>query len=361
MERLLKNLCLSSIPSKLYQMIGRLVPGNYSNRLVVLFLLFSGVLAPLAADDLPHVRILSFPSKAGFVKDVRILQEAFDVLGISHDSRFIPEMVGDVNQGSAFPKARVQIFIQEFDEKLLQFGDKNYLIPNPEWCWDTADSLKKMDLILARTREVERIYSSAGLPVYYLGFTGVDQFLPGVEKKFRSYFHLKGFSPFKSCAEVVLAWTPSLPELVVVDHWPNHKKVAPSVKIIAGYLTDEEIKILQNRAGIHLCPSKTEGFGHYIAEAMSAGAVVLTTDAPPMNEFIRDPRFLIPFKDTGVHGWGTLYNVNSEEIRKAVLRTLKLSPQELKKAGEFNRKRYLEMKEEFMINLQILMNGEDVR
>ncbi|CRX38900.1 glycosyltransferase [Estrella lausannensis] len=326
--------------------------------LFLFFLLFFAMRADAAQGDEVDVRILSFPSKAGFVKDVRILEESLDALGYSHDSRFIPEMAGLAIHGEVFPKAKVQIFIQEYDSHLLTFGEKNYLIPNPEWCWDTPESLQKVDLILARTREVERLYSEKGLPVFYLGFTGADQFLPHVEKKYRSYFHLKGFSPFKSCEEIVAAWNPSFPELIVVDHWPHYKKITPNITIIDAYLTDEEIKIAQNRSGIHLCPSKTEGFGHSMTEAMSAGAVVLTTDAPPMNEFIVDRRFLIPYFKTSVHGWGKLYHVSPQEIRKAVAHTMKLSPKELKEVGEQNRRRYLELKEEFLQNLQDLLTLE---
>ena len=39
---------------------------------------------------------------------------------------------------------------------------------------------------------------------------------------------------------------------------------------------------------VHICPSAREGFGHYINEARSVGAVVLTIDAAPMSEFVVD-------------------------------------------------------------------------
>jgi len=296
-------------------------------------------------------RIVSFPSKAGFVKDVIILEEELSLLEIAVEKQFLPEMV----QSEEHAIVDVQIFIQEFDERLLPFGKKNYLIPNPEWCWDTTESLQKVDLILARTKEVERIYTDVGLPVYYLGFTGVDQLMEGTPKNFCEYFHLKGFSPHKSAHEIVAAWTQGFPHLTVVDHWPNYKKVAKQITILADYITDQEMKWLQNKSGVHLCPSQTEGFGHYMAEAMSVGSVVITTDAPPMNEFITDKRFLIPYNHTSKHGWATVYVLSPKDIRKKIHAVQQIPFQELKKIGEDNRARYLQLKSDFKERLKILM------
>jgi glycosyltransferase involved in cell wall biosynthesis len=41
-------------------------------------------------------------------------------------------------------------------------------------------------------------------------------------------------------------------------------------------------------AGLVLCPSRCEGYGHYINEARSAGAFVLTTDHPSISELSTD-------------------------------------------------------------------------
>lgn len=39
---------------------------------------------------------------------------------------------------------------------------------------------------------------------------------------------------------------------------------------------------------VHVCPSSREGFGHYINEARSVGALVVTIAAGPMNELVQD-------------------------------------------------------------------------
>lgn len=43
---------------------------------------------------------------------------------------------------------------------------------------------------------------------------------------------------------------------------------------------------LTAEAAFLMCPSLAEGYGHYINQARAAGAVIVTTDAPPMNELI---------------------------------------------------------------------------
>jgi len=58
-------------------------------------------------------------------------------------------------------------------------------------------------------------------------------------------------------------------------------------------LNDLDYAYYREKAGFYICPSLMEGFGHYINEGRCNSSVTITTDAPPMNELIRDPRRLI--------------------------------------------------------------------
>ena len=61
----------------------------------------------------------------------------------------------------------------------------------------------------------------------------------------------------------------------------------------AAILDDAALRTLQNSHRFHLCLSEAEGWGHYIAEALSVGAITLTCDAAPMNELVTAERGLL--------------------------------------------------------------------
>eukprot|EP00697_Spironema_sp_BW2_P000372 gnl/Spiro4/10468_TR5607_c0_g1_i1.p3 gnl/Spiro4/10468_TR5607_c0_g1~~gnl/Spiro4/10468_TR5607_c0_g1_i1.p3 ORF type:complete len:292 (+),score=-43.54 gnl/Spiro4/10468_TR5607_c0_g1_i1:3332-4207(+) len=203
-------------------------------------------------------------------------------------------------------KVDINIFIQAIKSDCLKLATKNWFIPNAEIGMFGVKELRSMDLILCRTHDAERIFKQLGMPTFYLGFTGNDCFLPGVEKNFLQCLHLAGKSPFKGTPFVINAWKDQalMPRLVgVITPTNAHASLCISSKSLEsnnfewtrGRLSENELRNLQNSCGVHLCPSIAEGYGHYIVEAMSVGAVVLTTDAPPMNEFITDKRCLIPY------------------------------------------------------------------
>ncbi len=107
--------------------------------------------------------------------------------------------------------------------------------------------------------------------------------------------HLSGQSAVKGTEAVVEAWSrhPEWPELTVVRRARRYGgeeapplPPLPNVRYETDYVPDEQLRQLQNDCEIHVIPSQAEGYGHVIGEAMSCGAVVVTTDAPPMNELV---------------------------------------------------------------------------
>ena len=104
-----------------------------------------------------------------------------------------------------------------------------------------------------------------------------------VEKDFRQLFHYQGLGKdIKGTFGIERAWNThyELPPLTILGGLPP-AYARGSLTVLNEVLPEDKLIELQNRCGIHLCPSAAEGFGHMIEEGMSTGAVIITTDYPP--------------------------------------------------------------------------------
>jgi len=95
--------------------------------------------------------------------------------------------------------------------------------------------------------------------------------------------------------------------------------VPPNVRLITDYITYEEIKRHLNSHGMHLCTSSSEGWGHYLVEAMSCQALIVTTDGPPMNEMISpNSGILVPWSHHEPRQLGTDWHIDPEKLEKII-------------------------------------------
>jgi hypothetical protein len=258
------------------------------------------------------------------------------------------------------PQADLNIFFERINTNWLDRAPVNWFIPNPEWYIQNLKLLNQIDLILCRTHEVERIFNDMNKKTYYLDFSSRDCLDTSIEKDFRLCLHVAGGSHYKGTQAILKAWTgrEDLNPLTILIRYSLRYPNQPNLQWIQERLPLADLRILQNCCGIHLCPSETEGFGHYLMEAMSTGAVVITTDAPPMNEFIDDARCLVPYLRAVPCQLATSYFVDSEQLMQKVEALRDLPIEELKKIGERNRANYLLKTEEFHQNLKRLMLQE---
>jgi glycosyltransferase involved in cell wall biosynthesis len=238
------------------------------------------------------------------------------------------------------------VMLEHVRPEYLPLARRNVLVPNPEWFGpENRASLQHLDRVLTKTHHAQALFAGYGIDARYMGFTSADRARPGGQRR-GEFFHLAGRSDHKGTAAVIQLWLrhPEWPTLTVVQHprKASRRIVAPNIVHRIDYLSDVELQRLQNEHAFHLCPSETEGFGHYIVEAMSVGAVTLTTDAPPMNEIVRPDRgLLISYARTGCHGAATTYQFSEEAMAQGIDRALGMSAAERSAMGE-NARRWFE-------------------
>lgn len=300
-----------------------------------------------------HLNIFTDLNGKGLEADAKILKEALenlDQIVRCYQFHDCPDEIFE---------ADVNIFIQSIIPKVIPHARLNWFIPNPEWYCDDLSLLDFMDLVLCRTREVERIFNELNTKTFFLGFTSRDCLKKDVVKDFDLFFHLAGSSEQKGTAAILDIWerNDQLPSLILIKNGGLPLTIQSKLIVVPHTISIGELTDLQNQCGIHLCPSETEGFGHYILEAMSAGSVVVTTNAPPMNEYILDKKCLVAYTHTATLRLGTNYYVDKDRLEKTILHLTKLSKAELKRIGKKNRKMYLKKKQEFLNNLESLIDS----
>lgn len=198
--------------------------------------------------------------------------------------------------------------------------------------------------------------------VFYTKHTSADVYQPEIERDWTSFLHLAGWSPFKNTRVILMAWAkhPEWPKLVLrvikadICAWIEDTFGAEdewrlsNVDYKCGSEPLDMKNDLQNRIGLHLCPSETEGFGHYINEARSVGALILTSNAAPMNELVDEKSGVLVGKP---HEWwwqtkGDLFmplaQVDIEDIEQGVEQILLMSIEERQRMGRRARSKFLE-------------------
>lgn len=236
------------------------------------------------------------------------------------------------------PQQELVIFLERVFRSWHRTAEKSVLIPNQErFPHRHLRRLKAVDAIFCKTRHATEVFSQHHPNVQHLGFTSRDRNLPAIAPDYSRFFHLAGHSTLKGTAEVLEVWrrNPDWPSLTLVIHPHNAPTEAPAnVDLISRRLDEDELLQLQNNCGIHLCPSRSEGWGHYIAEALSCAAVTVTTDAPPMNELVSAERgILVPFDRSEPRHLGTNFHVSTDKLEASISTILNTSQAELAALG----------------------------
>jgi glycosyltransferase involved in cell wall biosynthesis len=283
--------------------------------------------------------------------------------GLTRDAAILAAAIAEAGGTSAFAQTRQRgllerilrrkraariLHIERAFPRWFSAGHENWLIPNQErFPRRHLSRLKRIDRVLAKTRHAEQIFKIVGATVTYLGFTSEDRFDASLTKNWNRFFHLAGGSTVKGTEDILALWAthPEWPELVLVQKQANAPAQVPAnVMLISGYVSDDELKRLQNSCGIHLCPSRSEGWGHNIVEGLSVGAVVVTTDAAPMNELVTSEcGVLTGYSRSEPRHLGTNYFVDRGLLERTVNGLIAMEDEEKLALGKAARERYLEI------------------
>lgn len=290
------------------------------------------------------VAIVGRNNRYGLTRDAEILRQGLASIGVE-------AAVLDMRQRSWMDRlwrgkvADLVVHLERVHPAWLGSALHHVLIPNQErFPRRHIRRLQRINRVFAKTRHAEQLFAGLGVDTLHMGFMSADRYDPSVPKDWRRFFHLAGGSTLKGTEDVLALWDahPEWPELVLVQNQANAPDSAPpNVTLRRGYLDDGELKRLQNACGVHLCTSRSEGWGHNIVEALSCGAVVVTTDAPPMNEHITpECGVLVPVSRFEPRHLGCNFFVDRHTLEQVIERLAAQSPDAKQLLGEEARARF---------------------
>jgi hypothetical protein len=285
----------------------------------------------------------------------------FDTLTVTEQITKYPAAANETTIPITKPVDVVIYFEHTVDHPKLLAARHRILIPNPEWLRDKVGSENRLTEMWHKTRVSLATLSGCfpNLRHTYIGFTSPE--FSGATPDFRRFIHFKGVSVQKQTEIVLAAWRihPEWPELNVQSYTRDVAFLSfpewlqwRNMRFRYSLMSSEEYRSEVNRAGVHLCPSSVEGFGHYLNEARSVGALIVTTDAAPMNELVDDTcGVLIAPVRTEKQNYALRHIIDVAGFEKAIQTVLDMSINQRKALGANARRRYVQDLEQFQTEL----------
>lgn len=260
----------------------------------------------------------------------------------------------------------IAIWLELFNPKLTRYARHQVGIFNLEW-FDSRwwRYLRIFKQLWAKSREALEVYNSIGLRnAHYTGFLSRDLYDPAVPRELR-VLHLAGHSKLKNTEAVLEVWRREggalgprkLPPLTVVASWDPGP--LPNGAIWLGRTPQDELVRLMNSHQIHLCPSRAEGWGHYITEGLSVGATVVTTDRSPMNEHSPHTAIMIDPATSAKRGRVLEHHIDPARLCRALGKAIdlhELSPAAATAMAQASRARVAERNQQFRTTATNLLN-----
>ena len=287
---------------------------------------------------------------AGLQRDAELFAALLEKLG--HRPRLIA--YDRPHTGIAYP-ADISLFMEIMLPDFLHHAKENWLMPNSEW-WEAKYDpiLPFISKVLCKTYDCYRIWEQK-LPgkCVYTGFESTDFFdNVSAENKENNFLHLAGNSSAKNSDSVIDAWRrfniPYHLEMVIKDISFIPRCVGVRNVTYRARMPEAQVRQAMNVRQFHIMPSHYEGYGHALHEALGCGGIVLTTNAPPMNEFAGVPKeFLIPSQTIWQKCLATCHRVSPEAVYEAVMKAGEISKSRRNELSVAARTAFLKDREDF--------------
>lgn len=244
-----------------------------------------------------RVNIISnFREKTGLMQDVNLLRAVLAAFIPDVKVIKVPHMLPEC------PEAELNIFLEVINPSLFAFARKNVWIPNPEWTYKSwIPYLKMIDEVWAKTQESYDIFRGMGVKTIFTGWSSLDKRWDISEKKnyhkaivpvgrniyrypkpvLQAYDRIRQKDPltYKKLPELHIVYDPKTMQIYVPP------EIADKVVQHSEVMGESEYNSLMKECGLCVCLSLTEGFGHVVNEAMSAGCNLLLS---PISPFMKD-------------------------------------------------------------------------
>lgn len=293
-----------------------------------------------------RIRIISRDNGWGLSRDIAILRGA--LIGVSGQRMEVTYSDWRVLRGD---RVDLNIFLELLNPAWYNLATRNVVVPNPEWfmpAW--LPHLKGLDAVWCKTHDAQRIFAAHHRRTEYIGWTSPDRLIADVPRE-RLLLHAAGDSTEKGTRHVIAAMG-MLPEYQLTLLTSQRWGPLPANITIHGRLDDEAFVIEQNRHMIHVCPSTYEGFGHYINEARSVGAFIITTNAPPMNELVTAGYGMgCAVASSGPERMGYAHQADPVELASCIRSAIGATDESLRACGVKARAAYIAGRNEFDTHL----------
>jgi glycosyltransferase involved in cell wall biosynthesis len=259
--------------------------------------------------------------------------------------------------------------------------------------WD-INALNNGAIALCKTSYAQQLLEKINIRSHLIKFTTEDFYRQDMKKDMKLIVHLAGTSFMKGTRFMLNSWFNYGGDrldvrLFIIRRAPYYDKTPEDLKywdslypskgvfeingkqivverknnvfLTRSYIDNDILQDLIMKAGIHLCPSLSEGWGHIVNQGRMAGSIVITTDAPPMNELIendkngltiRVDRKSEPYTMPVLNRWNSnyyiypiknmrIYPIDASSMMSTVRYALSLSDEKRRKLCENARKSYV--------------------